>query len=588
MIGTAAYGRALLCRACGHDVPLPGASDSLEQWTSAVAGVVGVDHTWFDELCGDLEPDARAGIAHAAMQSTEAAQEMLPVYAEVSADQRASGTFYTAQDVCDSVVTAVLDDTVRDATGGQDDSPAVIRHVLLSQRIIDPTCGSGAFLHAAARDVCARLIEHGMSRADAAAASLATIHGVDVSVVAVEAARAVLLTWAIAQGVPLRIAQALITPRVRAGDATSNNWYSPGEYTCGIGNPPFVRAAPADAPPGIRTASAGNYAAWIAERCLDAVAPGGRVALILPLSTICADGFESARAQWEHACDEVRVRSFDCIPATLFPGVVQRIAILDGRRRHRGSDEPCVWRTDGFHRWLHTERAQLFEPTSYVVSSRSYGGGSLARIGSDVERDLLAHIHHHSPAERLLTARDDDGNGFWYKRRWSYHLLVLDFIPEITTSTGDVRVPTEFKRLGVRGDLDARALLAIYASSLFWWYFNAFGDSRNLNRRELAAFPVPELDASLESDLVACADALMEALRSTAEQRECTYRSIGTITNTYFRHRQAAEQLARIDDVVARAYELSGEQRDFIAGFEARFRWGAPVASATTFDAAAR
>jgi hypothetical protein len=66
----------------------------------------------------------------------------------------------------------------------------------------------------------------------------------------------------------------------------------------------------------------------------------------------------------------------------------------------------------------------------------------------------------------------------------------------------------------------------------------------------------------------------MEALRACAEVRTCTYRSVGTIRNTYFRQGMTRPVLDRIDRELARAYGMSADELEFVLGFERRFRGG--------------
>jgi hypothetical protein len=99
-----------------------------------------------------------------------------------------------------------------------------------------------------------------------------------------------------------------------------------------------------------------------------------------------------------------------------------------------------------------------------------------------------------------------------------------------------------------------------------------FTDNRNVNRRDLAAFPLPELAPELATTLAQLGGELMESLHACAEVRRCTYRSVGTIFNTYFRQGATRPVLDRIDRELAAAYGMSGDELEFVLGFERRFR----------------
>lgn len=607
-------GRALVARACGYDVHLPIAGVQIEQWTRALMmrprtgsdarelplGIFEtIDGMVTDRLAPVVEPIATMSAADA--------RELVPVHIETGASRRQTGTFYTARDACDYIVAITLVPLIADRMGwvGGDECVTAghdvrawaqtqlqqldasgrrrLRGVLADLRIVDPSCGSGAFLVAAC-DLLTELARGiGMSRSDAVSLVLATLHGLDLSPAAVEAARCVLMLHACDAGMDPTLAAAIAIPRIGVADATlplTDTWDAV------IGNPPFVNESPESIDDGRRatslTASTRNRSAWIAERALDALQPGGRIGLVLPLSTICTTAFEPARAHWRESCDRLWVRSYDCIPSTLFPGVVQRIALMVGRATTDMSLTHDTY-TSSIARWRSVDRASLFDNQSHVAAPSHSLGGSIAKIGSEVEVRVLDKLGRHAPAGELILrgrAATASTNRFWYKRRWSYFLLLLDHVPTMRDAAGSERMPSEFKPVAVVPQLDAHVLLAVYSSSLFWWFFSVFGDNRNLNRRELEGFPFSMPDPDLARHLADAAARLMVELRASSTQRECTYQRIGTITNTYYSHGSARPILDTIDTLLADHYGLKADELEFILGYEARFRAGSVQLSA--------
>jgi hypothetical protein len=233
---------------------------------------------------------------------------------------------------------------------------------------------------------------------------------------------------------------------------------------------------------------------------------------------------------------------------------VQRLTIVLGSV----DDHAGRWCTTTMRSWRADEREQLFSRLHYVPLPPHRVGGSLPKVGSEMEADLLDRLFQFPPIKRLLTK--DSERGFWYKRRWSYYLLFLNFIPPMLDEHGDERLPTEFKWVGVTDDVDPLAILAAYSSSLFYWYFTVFADNRNVNRRELDNFPFPNLSPQAHNELAALGNELMVSLRENSELRTCTYGSIGTIQNTYFRQAGTQPVIDRIDACLARCYGLTDEQ----------------------------
>lgn len=454
---------------------------------------------------------------------------------------------------------AVVHACAADADAGRRVAEAVAElHVL------DPTCGAGSFLAAAwilLRELDVRL--------DLGAACPAALLGVDRAQEAVDACRET-LELVLAEH-PARCRHAHCRPSIELGDAEAAGVLPPAHVL--LGNPPFVRARVNAAPRDLDTRLVPNRSAWIVERALEAALPGARAAFVLPISTSCTDAFVPARDCWSNRCSSVLASHFDAIPSSLFAGVVQRISIYEGRVRDAGDGASCAWWTSRYHRWRREERAGLLATVRHVPAPPHQVGGSLAKVGSDVERRLLDRLFRHPPAGRFhAPAGCSTANRVRYKRRWSYFLLFTDFVPPIWDSEGRPREPSELRALEVVDDVPARALLAVYSSTLFWWFFSVYTDNRNVNVRDLAAFPLARLDAGALARLDALGRELSEALRACAEVRTCTYASVGTIRNTYFRQGATRPVIDQVDRELARVYGMADDELRFVLDYERRFR----------------
>jgi hypothetical protein len=166
--------------------------------------------------------------------------------------------------------------------------------------VLDPSCGGGAFLLAAARRLHARGVE--------AADVLAVLHGIDLDPLAADVAVATLRAWAISAGWPgPRRGEGgeaqPAGPWVRVGDALDPavGWTGPSGGAPGaiVGNPPFggqlggrtARTSAGRRQARGRLGRAAGYAdtaALFLHRAAHEVAPTGVVALLQPLSFLAA------------------------------------------------------------------------------------------------------------------------------------------------------------------------------------------------------------------------------------------------------------------------------------------------------------
>ncbi len=184
------------------------------------------------------------------------------------------------------------------------------RHALLAQRIAAWSASDASFAIAAATYVADQLHAEGMRLEDAASAALATVYVHARSDEAVLEIRKELREWAQQRGVDIRIANAIIAPRVTVACV---DWYAPGEYS--------VVAACTDA--------AGGDLLECCADVLGAACAQGQVAVQFDCVT------DDVRSLWNDACDTASAHNG---------------SMLSGRIRTPGTVAACVWTPA--QRWL--------------------------------------------------------------------------------------------------------------------------------------------------------------------------------------------------------------------------------------------
>lgn len=231
-------------------------------WDAVLATIAaghGLDHPTPAPPVGVLDP----------WRGPDAIEHLGSTYEGLAEGRQASGTFYTPPDL----VAWVLDRALPAPTAP---TPTPRRTTVL-----DPACGSGHVLVAAAR----RLVDHGLAPREA----VELVHGVDLDPIAVAITR-----------LRLRVLAPDAEPDVRVGDGLGEHPGAP--YDVVVGNPPFLgrlrprapRGGPAAAPTGLGAYT--DTSAVFLHRALDLVRPGGTVALVQPLSLLGARDAAPVRA----------------------------------------------------------------------------------------------------------------------------------------------------------------------------------------------------------------------------------------------------------------------------------------------------
>lgn len=431
--------------------------------------------------------------------------------------------------------------------------PGDLSSVIGSLHVVDPCCGAGAFL-AAAWQVLGEI-----AQITGGTCHASQLHGIDIDPDA--AAHALDEITALAgPGAEIVCADATHTlldhlPLLKAHG---------GADAC-VGNPPWVGGSKSSRT-DLATASCPNVYAWIVEQSTLCLKESGWMGQVIPISSMTTSAFSPLRSMLSSECDVIYTSHFDTVPSSLFTGVVQRLSIIQARR---GSGE-ARWFTTTYHRHLKADRARMLAGVTHHPLPPHSVDGSIAKISANVEDSILAKIFAHAPLQNLLA--DTGANPVLYKRRWSYFLLFLDHEPLIYNEDMSPRSASECKELHAGPELTQHALIALLSSTTFWWYFSVFTDNRNVNRRDINAFGFNAPSPALVADLDRLGRELMRATQAASELRKCTYKSVGTIYNTYYLQGATRPVLDRIDALLATHWGLTEDELGFILDFERSYR----------------
>jgi SAM-dependent methyltransferase len=274
----------------------------------------------------------------------------------------------------------------------------VFRRALEGLTVLDPTCGSGAFL-AAAADV----LEPLCAACGAEPRFKNHLYGVDLHEDAVARCR---------RRLEQRLGGPVPDGNLRVGDALLDSgpfWSSAfpavmaaGGFDVILGNPPFARIPREASRPLLRADYRSARPRWSAdeslatlavERCLRLLKPGtGRLGLVLPLAVACSTepAFATLRRViatepglwlWSH---------FDRTPNALFGrGVRARCSLV---LYARSAEVPGhQWAPPGLLRWRARARGHLFATLRYARLDLDISAG-IPKVASQLQADVLQRL----------------------------------------------------------------------------------------------------------------------------------------------------------------------------------------------------
>jgi hypothetical protein len=349
-----------------------------------------------------------------------------------------------------------------------------------------------------------------------------------------------------------------------------------GGFDIVIGNPPYVEYGKVKnqyTVRGYESESSGNLYAFFLERSLGLVRLDGHVGMIVPVSSVCTDGYAPLQRLLLES-GELVISSYNDRPGRLFEGLEHaRLSIILCQRRMVSSHRVF---TTKYNRWNTIERPQLFDRLSYIEEDGFETEGSIPKLSWEEEKDILRKLKTSGRTLGFYTTRTGQDKIF-YTRKLSGFVQILAAVPTILDERGERRDPSELKTLTFESAEVRDTWLAIFNSNLFYWWLTIFSDCRNLNARELLTIPFDFEGASAKTrkELSRLVRRLMEDMEERSELRQMHYKRLGlTLRIQCFYPKLSKPIIDSIDEVLAGHYGFSDDELDLLVNYEIKYRLG--------------
>ena len=338
-----------------------------------------------------------------------------------------------------------------------------------------------------------------------------------------------------------------------------------------IGNPPYVVYNERNFDYKIndyRTAECKDLYAYVIERSLRISANCRAVGMIVPISIVSTDGFKDLRNLMANSNLEQWYSNYSMRPGKLFDGVEKHLSIFIALQ-----NDNCIIHSTKYHRWYTEGRKDLFKNLSYVhIPNEIIDKGSIPKVGDKIAVDILLRIN------------EDKGMAYssclesefilYHTRKLRYFVQFLDRAPIIYNEDGSLRVTSELKSIKYDSDEKRYAAIAVYLSTLFFWYYISHSDCRNLNKREVDMFPFNLYQYENMSLLSRLGHKILDNLQDNSSFIEANYQKYGKLSMQVFQPRLSKVVADEIDKVLATHYGFTEEELDFIINYDIKYRMG--------------
>lgn len=440
------------------------------------------------------------------------------------------------------------------------DDISKIINITKRHKVVDPTCGSGAFIISAYQFfeyLNSNLFSSVLKSTDI----FGCLYGVDMS------EEAVLLTkircimhfynrktttidWFFKKfDKQFIVADALSGPDyvLRSGDGF--DWKQFKKFDCVIGNPPYVEQK-SNITNRYFSKKCGNLYAYVIERSCNILRDKGMLAFIVPLPLIATPRMSDIRKYLHSKSSKIYYSSFADRPGCLFSGVHQRLTIFFAQI---GDASNVSIYTSKYHYWYNGERKQLFNNINYVNNVYP----NLPKIGNSIDVSILEKISNcnHSLSDYFIKKSNfsiwiSTRIGFWTKA----------FMTKIGTN--------ELKQYFVEDNISQKIIYCLLNSSIFYYYWILNSDCWHVTNNDINRFKfdMSLLNKEQKKQLVSLASRLDEDL----EKNKVKINSKQTLYE--YKHKFSKYIIDMIDDILSCVYNLTVEEVEYIKNFTLKYR----------------
>ncbi|HTI15630.1 MAG TPA: DNA methyltransferase [Dictyobacter sp.] len=339
-----------------------------------------------------------------------------------------------------------------------------------------------------------------------------------------------------------------------------------GGFRVIIGNPPYVEYSEKTFPyilTNFVTRSCSNLYTCIIERSHELLSLHGRQGMILPLAAFATRNMQPFLTSFRHWFPISWVAFFHFRPAMLFSGgkvaSIPTAIYLAKKIGHeqRFSTSLIKWsqecRSFLFHRLTYNQITTPLDPQNqhyYPKFGHCHDNTIMQKImGHNLIRTYIAPHHNHN-SMFYRTA----GGLYWkifVNFSWPYH----------TTSN---------KKCCFIETYDRDVFVALFNSSLFWWYYTVTFDTFNLKDYMLFGFRFtypqrPEIIASLRTYSQLLMDDFCKYARHLKRGETGSYTIYA---------RKSKSIIDAIDTILAQHYGFTDEELEFILHYDIKYRMG--------------
>ena len=258
-----------------------------------------------------------------------------------------------------------------------------------------------------------------------------------------------------------------------------------------VGNPPYGKIAEINLsytiPDTFETLKCGDLYPCVVEKSQQLLSDQGYMGMIIPLAAFGTKGKLPLLERFYTWFPRSWVSFYHYVPGNLFDtGKGAHVAVAIFVAKPTGEEQRFSTK---LRRWENFERDQLFSDVRYTPVDIAHGTANhyYPKFGSRRESRIMGKIRDpkHPLAKDYFGKRISDDNGIWYRNAGGPDWKIFRNTPWLHKSGTN-------KVFYVKQNYDRDVFVALFNSSLFWWYCNTtFEATRQTAVYMIKGFPFP-------------------------------------------------------------------------------------------------
>ena len=333
-----------------------------------------------------------------------------------------------------------------------------------------------------------------------------------------------------------------------------------GGFDVIIGNPPYVELSDIAGQYSVRQSpliETGNLYALCMERFAYLLHGTSRMGVIVPISSVSTPRMLPLMQLMYRSFPLLHLSNFAVRPGKLFVGVDMNLTIFIGKRGDKAR-APGMFST-GYNRWSEQARSTLFSTLSYAATDLIENASAIPKAGTEYTRRILQKIRQNPSFARRRSDSPGATRVFYHSGGRYFRKCIRE------------QLSNEYKALNLAKGFDDVAI-CLLSSSLYYWFWIAFSDCYHVTKGDIDAMPVPDSMVA-NPDFTSLATRLLDDLWLHADRRVRNRKDGTQQEEVNFHVGMSKPIIDEIDCCLAQYYELSPDELDFIANYDAKYRF---------------